>query len=249
MSDITGRRNAEERLIHDALHDSLTGLPNRTLLMDRLAHCLTHLERDPGYGCALLYIDVDRFKLVNDSLSHAAGDRLLVELARRVGQALRPTGRPLEFIPVAEESGLISQLGALVLRDACQTLSDWRRRQLVGDEVTVSVNVSIRQITDGAWSSTCTRRSLRPSCLRAIWWLEITESTLIENPQLVRAVLREPHELGVTVEPAEGIEDAEQLNALTALGREYGQGFHFGRPLPAGEIETLLGRRQQRSGR
>ena len=52
--------------------------------MDRLAHCLNHVERDPAYGCAVLFIDIDRFKLVNDSLSHAAGDRLLVELARRV---------------------------------------------------------------------------------------------------------------------------------------------------------------------
>jgi EAL domain-containing protein (putative c-di-GMP-specific phosphodiesterase class I) len=68
--------------------------------------------------------------------------------------------------------------------------------------------------------------------------LEITESTLIENPQLVRAVLRELLELGVTVEPAEGIEDAEQLNVLTALGCECGQGFHFGRPIERGRMPS-----------
>ncbi|MGH2895841.1 MAG: diguanylate cyclase domain-containing protein, partial [Solirubrobacteraceae bacterium] len=90
LSDITERRNAEERLIHDALHDSLTGLPNRTLLMDRITQCVRRGEREPHGGCAVLYIDLDRFKLVNDSVSHAAGDRLLVELARRMERILRP---------------------------------------------------------------------------------------------------------------------------------------------------------------
>ncbi len=90
LSDITERRTAEERLIHDALHDSLTGLPNRTLLMDRITQCVRRGERDPGGGCAVLYIDLDRFKLVNDSVSHAAGDRLLIELARRMERVLRP---------------------------------------------------------------------------------------------------------------------------------------------------------------
>ena len=90
LSDVTERRNAQQRLIHDALHDSLTGLPNRTLFMDRLVQCLSHLERDPTYACAVLYIDLDRFKMVNDSVSHAAGDRMLTELARRITRTLRP---------------------------------------------------------------------------------------------------------------------------------------------------------------
>jgi PAS domain S-box-containing protein len=70
LSDITERRQAEERLIHHALHDSLTGLPNRALFMDRLVQCVGHLQRTPGSGCAVLYIDIDRFKLVNDSLGY-----------------------------------------------------------------------------------------------------------------------------------------------------------------------------------
>ena len=89
LSDITERRNAQEQLIHDALHDRLTELPNRALLIDRLVQRLDQLERDCGYGCAVLYIDIDRFKLVNDSLSHAAGDQLLVVLARRIENILR----------------------------------------------------------------------------------------------------------------------------------------------------------------
>jgi diguanylate cyclase (GGDEF)-like protein/PAS domain S-box-containing protein len=442
LSDINERRNAEERLIHDALHDSLTGLPNRTLLMDRITQCVRRGERDPGGGCAVLYIDLDRFKFVNDSVSHAAGDRLLTELAQRMQRLLRPSdtlarlggdefavvlesidsaaqaleigarlcqtisepvlferralqivgsigiahnldgivspevllrnadiamydakgrgggrcavfdhsmhqrvvdrmalethlrqaieqGRlrtffqpivdlstgalrglealarwpsgehdipPAQFIPVAEESGLIGQLGRLVLRDACRTLSDWRTQGLVSPEVTVSVNVSVRQIMDGVIvdhvRDALADAGLSPESLV----LEITESTLIENPQRVSTVLRELLDLGVTVElddfgtgyssltvlhdfpghtlkidrafvdtmidrpesetivrsivslahslglqvTAEGIEDADQLNALAALGCEYGQGYHFSRPLPAGEIAAML---------
>jgi diguanylate cyclase (GGDEF)-like protein/PAS domain S-box-containing protein len=445
LSDITDRRVAQERLIHDALHDSLTGLPNRALFLDRLTQCLRHLERDADYACGLLYVDIDRFKLVNDSLSHAAGDRLLIEIARRVGQVLRPGdtlarlggdefailldgaitpdgalgiaarvagaiaqplrferrelsvsasigiahnldgcviaeelirnadiamydakarggGRcelfdssmhqrvvdrvsletrlrhaieqqrlrtffqpiidlrngelhglealarwpaddepvdqipPTQFIEVAEESGLIGALGVLILRSACEALSDWRRRAIVAPEVTVSVNVSIRQITDGGLVEHV-RAALHDHDLPAAnLVLEITESTLIENPELVSAVLDELLTLGVAIQLddfgtgyssltvlhdfpgdtlkidrsfvatmierpesqaiirsiiglahnlglrviAEGIEHPEQGAALTALRCEYGQGYHFARPLPREEFEELL---------
>jgi diguanylate cyclase (GGDEF)-like protein/PAS domain S-box-containing protein len=442
LSDITDRRVAQERLIHDALHDSLTGLPNRALFLDRLTQCLAHLERDSSYACGLLYVDIDRFKLVNDSLSHAAGDRLLIEIAHRVARVLRPGdtlarlggdefailldggitpacalevaarvagaiaqplrfdrrelsvsasigiahnldgcvspdelirnadiamydakarggGRcelfdasmhqrvvdrvsletrlrqaieqqrlrtffqpiidlrsgelhglealarwpaddeavpPSEFIEVAEESGLIGALGVLILRSACETLSDWRRRALVAPEVTVSVNVSIRQITDGGLVEHV-RAALHDHDLPpANLVLEITESTLIENPELVSAVLDELIALGVAIQLddfgtgyssltvlhdfpgdtlkidrsfvatmierpqsqaiirsiiglahnlglnviAEGIERPDQRDAVTALRCEYGQGYHFARPLPREEFEELL---------
>jgi diguanylate cyclase (GGDEF)-like protein/PAS domain S-box-containing protein len=442
LSDITDRRVAQERLIHDALHDSLTGLPNRALFLDRLTQCLRHLERDASYACGLLYVDIDRFKLVNDSLSHAAGDRLLIEIAHRVARVLRPgdtlarlggdefailldggitpacaldvaarvagaiarpirfdrrelsisasigiahnldgcvspeelirnadiamydaKGRgggrcevfdasmhqrvvdrvsletrlrqaieqqrlrtffqpiidlrsgelhglealarwpagdeavpPSEFIEVAEESGLIGALGVLILRSACQTLSDWRTRGVVAPQVTVSVNVSIRQIADGGLVEHV-RAALHDHELPAAnLVLEITESTLIENPELVSAVLDELLTLGVAIQLddfgtgyssltvlhdfpgdtlkidrsfvatmierpesaaiirsivglahnlglrviAEGIERAEQRAAVTALRCEYGQGYHFARPLPREEIEKLF---------
>ena len=90
LSDIHDRRVAQLRLQHDALHDTLTGLPNRDLLLDRVSHALQRARREPEAGCALLFLDLDRFKLVNDSLSHAAGDELLIELADRLARALRP---------------------------------------------------------------------------------------------------------------------------------------------------------------
>jgi diguanylate cyclase (GGDEF)-like protein/PAS domain S-box-containing protein len=442
LSDITDRRSAQDQLIHDALHDGLTGLPNRTLLMDRLAQSLSRFERDPGYGCAVLYIDVDRFKLVNDSLSHAAGDRLLTVLARRVEHILRrgdtlariggdeftvllngisspqeaveiatrvgqtisqpitfdertltiaasigiahnlsgavdpdelvrnadiamydakihgggrseifdatmhqrvvdrisletelreaielkrlraffqpivnlhtralhglealarwPAGErtvpPSEFIPVAEESGLIGQLGLLILGESCQALGEWRRRGLIDPDITVSVNVSIRQIADASFAEHVRAVLGETELPAANLVLEITESTLIENPQLVSTVLGELIDLGVTVQLddfgtgyssltvlhdfpgdtlkidrafvetmiersksetiirsivglahnldlrviAEGIETADQLQALTALGCEYGQGYFFSRPLAPEQIETML---------
>ncbi len=90
LSDITDRRIAQLRLQHDALHDTLTGLPNRTLFIDRLNQILQRTVRDPTTGCAVLFLDIDRFKLVNDSLSHSVGDNLLIALAGRMSAALRP---------------------------------------------------------------------------------------------------------------------------------------------------------------
>ena len=90
LSDITDRRVAQLRLQHDALHDTLTGLPNRTLFVDRVSQIVQRSLRDPGMGCAVLFLDIDRFKLVNDSLSHAVGDQLLIALAGRLSGALRP---------------------------------------------------------------------------------------------------------------------------------------------------------------
>jgi diguanylate cyclase (GGDEF)-like protein/PAS domain S-box-containing protein len=346
LSDVTERHEAQEQLIHGALHDGLTGLPNRALFTDRLLQCLRHVERDPGYRCAVLFIDVDRFKLVNDSLSHALGDRLLVELARRVEPLIRsedtlarlggdeftilldgiddpaqaltaaqriertiaepfsidggqliiaasigiahngdgtpdadelirnadiamydakrqggarcamfdrsmhervisrvareaelrqaieqrsirtffqpvvnldsgvirgfealarwPEGEdqvpPSEFIPIAEEAGLIGPLGNLILTSACRTLRQWREQGLVEPDVTISVNVSPRQLTDPTLvdevSAALADAELPPANLV----LEITESTLIESPELISVLLRDLLALGVGIQ-------------------------------------------------
>ncbi len=344
LSDITERHAAERQLQHDALHDALTGLPNRALFMDRVEQVLQRSARDPSVGCAVLFLDIDRFKLVNDSLSHAVGDHLLIALAGRLAGVLRPgdtvariggdefavlldnvlsdegamivaervqrslglafnvdghelfvtastgislssprmsaadllrnagiamydakhrgnaryavfdesmhrrvvdrlareselrqaveqellevhyqpivelaTGRirglealarwplgwpvvaPVEFIPIAEETGLIGALGLHVLQGALETLAAWRRVGLISDEVRISVNVSGRQLEDptlpASVRAAVASAGLAPEALR----LELTESTLMQEPERIQAILSEICDTGVGV--------------------------------------------------
>lgn len=89
LTDISGRKLAEERLQHDALHDPLTGLANRVLFLDRLEHSLDRYRRNRDRVCAVLFLDLDRFKVVNDSLGTNIGDRLLLEVAGRLESCVR----------------------------------------------------------------------------------------------------------------------------------------------------------------
>jgi len=106
VEDVTARRSAEQRLTRQALHDSLTDLPNRTMLLDRTAAALGNLT-----GCgmvALLFCDLDGFKAVNDTHGHDAGDHLLIEVARRLAQVVRPIDTVArlggdEFVVLCEE--------------------------------------------------------------------------------------------------------------------------------------------------
>lgn len=91
MQDITDKKLAEERLHHDATHDALTGLANRALFMRQLAAALRKAQARPGYNISVLFIDLDRFKNINDSLGHLFGDRLLVAISERIRDCLRPT--------------------------------------------------------------------------------------------------------------------------------------------------------------
>jgi diguanylate cyclase (GGDEF)-like protein/PAS domain S-box-containing protein len=345
LSDITDRRVAQLRLQHDALHDSLTGLPNRTLFVDRVNQFLQRARRDPAAGCAVLFLDLDRFKLVNDSLSHAVGDQLLIALAARLTSALRPgdtvarlggdeftvllgdvtdagearvvvqrvlqsleqvfsvdgndllvsasigiavstsglasadlmrnadiamydakrrgrgqcavfddsmrlrvvdrltretevrqvvecsllgihyqpivdlstgliaglealarwpeswgegeTLAPNEFIPIAEETGMIGALGLQVLQRALQTLAGWRDEGLVAEDVCMSVNLSGRQLDDPGWAeqvrAAINHAELPPHALK----LEITESTLMQEVQRAEQLFAQVTDSGV----------------------------------------------------
>ena len=342
MSDVTDRRAAEQRLRHDALHDLLTGLPNRTLFLDRAHHAIQRSRRDHRAGCAVLFIDVDQFKLVNDSLGHAIGDKLLVALAGRLEQTLRPgdtvarlggdefvllvedlvdpgdadlvverilaaLGRPFEldchrlfatasigialstpeidaaglignadiamyhakrrgrgrsarfdasmrrrlvnrlsretelrqvvdaaaldihyqpivhlatgeirgmealarwpqgrgdvepseFIPIAEDTGIIAALGQQVLRGALRALARWRADGLIAADVCMSVNLSGRQLDDpglaGQVRAAIEQADLPPQALK----LEITESTLVAEMERTQHVFAEVCASGV----------------------------------------------------
>ena len=339
LSDITMSRRAEHRLRYDALHDSLTGLPNRTMFLERLERAMVRHKSDPDTSCVVLFIDIDRFKLVNDTFSHAVGDRLLVALADRVAREIRPadtvarlagdeftillqdvptdtaedlavqvalrvhqalegefmidghrlfvngstgialardansavdlmrnadiamyeakyrgslpyavfdqsmhrriaerlelehdlralvekslievhyqpvvdlaTGsisgfealarwprgwadvKPTEFIPVAEETGLIAQLGRQVLAIAVADLTSWRRHGLVDETVRMSVNVSGRQLDDPGFPDEVLHEISKVSLPGRALHLEITEGTLMREPERMARITSE----------------------------------------------------------
>jgi len=156
LTDITARKQIDEKLraMHDELawrayHDELTGLPNRALLADRLAEAL----RPAGRGepeVALLFIDLDRFKVVNDSLGHACGDELLVEMAGRLRDAVRPSDTVVrmggdEFVVLVEGMTRSEDLAGLVdrVRDAIA-----QPVLLAGQPITVTASIGIA-LADG----------------------------------------------------------------------------------------------------
>lgn len=107
LGQIAERLRAEQRLTHQAMHDGLTGLPNRLHLLDRLEDAIMRARHGDGELFAVLFLDLDRFKLVNDSIGHAAGDRMLVEVAQRI-------------VAMLGEQGVVARLGgdefAILLR-------------------------------------------------------------------------------------------------------------------------------------
>ena len=105
LADAIERQEAEDAMEHRALHDLLTSLPNRSLFTDRLEQALERVRRHPGSLAAILFIDVDHFKQVNDSLGHQAGDDLLINVATRLREAVRPTDTVARF--GGDEFGLL----------------------------------------------------------------------------------------------------------------------------------------------
>ncbi len=122
LEDITTRKLAGEQLAHASLHDALTGLPNRVLLLDRMQHALARAQDSDG-SVSLLFVDIDRFKSVNDRLGHHTGDEVLRAVAERISKAARPSDTVSrlggdEFVILAE--GLASDRDALRIGERCR---------------------------------------------------------------------------------------------------------------------------------
>lgn len=121
IQDITDRKLAEERLQHEANHDSLTGLPNRSYFMGRLTDALNRKAKLPAHDVSVLFIDLDRFKFVNDSLGHLVGDQLLVRIAERLKECMRPSDMVArlggdEFVIVVEGEHRIDEVTQIAER-------------------------------------------------------------------------------------------------------------------------------------
>src|ERR1700682_641130 len=149
--EIEGKR-VEAHLAHQGLHDTLTGLPNRVLFMDRLALALVRSSRRSPATVGVLFLDVDRFKAVNDSLGHDAGDELLLEVARRIQASLRPGDSVARFggdefcvLCVAGETDVVA-----VVKRIAATLKE--PFQVGRSEVVVSGSIGI-SLSGGAQST------------------------------------------------------------------------------------------------
>lgn len=344
LHDVTDSRTSQERLLHDAVHDHLTSLPNRALFLDRLATALARAQQDPAQGRPSVFlVDLDRFHAVNDSLGLSMGDSVLLTVARRLGRLVQPidtlsrlegdtfgivlvseqaTDRlaafadaikrtvrsaitvgehdvmltasvgiagfdadrkdaatvvqdaeialvyakklggdrvetfraalrilsadrlsveqdlrraiekdelqvlyqpivrvedrsvagfeallrwnhprrgsvsPAEFIPIAERTGAIVQLGAFVLDRAARQLAEWRERLPYSERLTMSVNVSSRQLLRHDLLSDVKAALSRTGLPRGALKLELTESLLMENPEFSIQMLERLRELG-----------------------------------------------------
>jgi len=147
--DITDRKRSEAELAHQALHDQLTGLPNRALLLDRLEQAL-HQARRARRLVAVLFLDLDRFKLVNDSRGHAAGDELLMAVAARLRSILRPLDSVArfggdEFVMVCHDVAAVDDVLHLAGR---VTDALGRPFPLSGDSMFLGVSIGIA-VSDG----------------------------------------------------------------------------------------------------
>jgi diguanylate cyclase (GGDEF)-like protein len=159
LHDITDRKQAEEELAHQAFHDSLTGLANRALFRDRVDHALRRRSRS-GLDPAVIYLDLDGFKNVNDSLGHEAGDNLLREVATRLqgvvrsGDTVARLGGDEFAVLVEESSGVLVEAEAIANR-AMQSLTS---PVTLGDhEVTLSASLGIAHAGADATASSLLR--------------------------------------------------------------------------------------------
>ena len=143
--DIRHEKRVQAKLQHTALHDPLTGLANRVLFLDRLTQTMARLRRRPDRNFAVVFVDLDRFKQINDAWGHAAGDRLLLTVAARLRSCLRPQDTVArfggdEFALVLDEAGRIEDIDSLTRRIQNELQ---RPVDIGGGEVCVSASMGI----------------------------------------------------------------------------------------------------------
>jgi diguanylate cyclase (GGDEF)-like protein len=152
QAELEGLRRENADLREGATHDHLTGLPNRRLLEDRLTHALARLEREPR-PLAVFYVDLDRFKAVNDRFGHAVGDQVLIETGRRLRAVLRPADTAArvggdEFVLICES------MDAALAGSVVSRLGDAFSEPMIIDDRQVAIGVSIgTAFTDSATSN------------------------------------------------------------------------------------------------
>ncbi len=259
LSAAVERHRREALTRHQALHDPLTGLPNRTLALDRLDLALARRRRD-GIGVAMLMLDLDRFKIINDSLGHAVGDQVLVALAGRLREALRPSDTVArlggdEFVVVCELPGDVHRVVELAERIGCAVSRPLSLES--GDHVlTVSIGIAIAEMTGDTSASLLRdadvamyrakkrgpgRYELFDSSLRSQVLARLNTETelrralergelcvhyqpIIElatgRPVATEALVRWEHPRHGLVPPLDFIPIAEETGLIVALGRE-----------------------------
>jgi diguanylate cyclase (GGDEF)-like protein len=140
-SEIAERKRIEEQLKYDTLHDSLTGLPNRTLLMQRLEHALARYHADPGQGFTVLFMDLDRFKVINDSVGHLVGDDLLREVGRRIRGCLK-------------SSDVVARLGGDEFSVLLEGVHDAACARQIAERIISALNAPFRLVGKDLFTST-----------------------------------------------------------------------------------------------
>jgi diguanylate cyclase (GGDEF)-like protein len=141
-------RGAQERLLHDALHDHLTQLPNRTLFMESLQRATRRRIRHPEYTFAVLFVDLDRFKTINDSLGHAVGDRLLLEIVRRMVGTLRHDDSISRTVPEDVSDNTLARLGGDEFTILVEDIHDPSDAVRVAERIQKAVSVPL-SLDDG----------------------------------------------------------------------------------------------------
>jgi predicted signal transduction protein with EAL and GGDEF domain len=153
LGRVVERTRAQERLLYDAFHDHLTQLPNRALFMDRLQRAITRRTRYPRYTFAVLFVDLDRFKTVNDSLGHRVGDELLLEITRRLTGALRredTVSRPAPGAGPEDTDNTLARLGGdeftLLLEDIRHPSDAVRIAERIREVIAVPMNLGGQEV-------------------------------------------------------------------------------------------------------